>query len=141
MRALYTDFTDFTDGDSMESKELIHETLTYEVRGALMEVYNALGPGFREETYKQAVIAELRRRNIPVERERSIPVTYKGEVVDTYRLDVVIDEKVILELKAVEEFHPRHRAQMLSYLKVSGLRLGLLVNFGTDKLQIQRIVK
>jgi len=124
----------------MEGKKLVHEALTYEVRGALMDVYNALGPGFREETYKQAVVAELKRRNIPVERERAIPVVYKGDVVDTYRLDILVDGKVILELKAVEEFHPRHRAQMLSYLKVSGLRLGLLVNFGTNKLQIQRIV-
>lgn len=124
----------------MEAKALIHETLTYEIRGALMEVYNTLGTGFREETYKQAVIAELRRRGIGTEREQPVPVIYKGDVVDTYRLDILVDGKVILELKAVEELHPRHRAQVLSYLKVSGLRLGLLVNFGTHKLQIQRII-
>ncbi|HRE28205.1 MAG TPA: GxxExxY protein [Anaerolineales bacterium] len=124
----------------MEAKALIHETLTYEIRGVLMEVYNTLGTGFREETYKQAVIAELRRRGIGTEREQPVPVIYKGDVVDTYRLDILVDGKVILELKAVEEFHPRHRAQVLSYLKVSGLRLGLLVNFGTHKLQIQRII-
>lgn len=65
---------------------------------------------------------------------------FKGEVIDTYRLDIVVEDKVVLELKAVEEFHPRHKAQLLSYLKASKLRLGLLVNFGSDELKIIRLI-
>src|SRR3990172_2400170 len=115
---------------------LLYEDLTYQIRAALFEVHKALGPGFKEETYKIATLAELRRRGIPTSREVDIEVKFKGEIVDTYRLDIVVDGKVILELKAVDELHPRHRAQLLSYLKASGLRLGLLVNFGSAKLEI-----
>ncbi len=120
--------------------KLIHEELSYQIRGALFEVYNQLGPGFREETYKIAVVSELQQRGIPVEREVSIDIIYKGLPIDRYRLDIVVDEKVIIELKAVDELHPRHAAQLLSYLKASGLRLGLLVNFGSDQVRIVRKV-
>ncbi|MCS6911406.1 MAG: GxxExxY protein, partial [Anaerolineales bacterium] len=95
----------------------------------LFEVYNTLGPGFREETYKIATLAEMRRRGIKAIREIEIEIKFKGEIIDKYRLDIVVEDKVILELKAADELHPRHRAQLLSYLKASGLRLGLLVNF------------
>jgi GxxExxY protein len=120
--------------------ELLYQDLSYRIRGALFEVHGALGPGFREETYKVAVQAELRRLGIPFDREFEIPINYKGEAIDRYRLDLVVDGKVILELKAVDELHPRHEAQLLAYLKASGLRLGLLVNFGSDKLKIIRRV-
>jgi GxxExxY protein len=121
--------------------ELVHGDLTYQVRGALFEVYNALGPGFKEETYKIATCAELESRGIPVDREFRIDVSYKGTPIDFYKLDIVADGKVILELKAVDELHPRHEAQMLSYLKASGLRVGFLVNFGSDRLKIKRFTK
>lgn len=120
--------------------KLIYEDLSYAIRGALMEVYNSLGPGFREETYKLATLAEMRRQSIKTAREFEIEIRFKGEIIDKYRIDIVVDEKMILELKSVEQLHPRHRAQLLSYLKASGLRLGLLVNFGSDKLEIERIV-
>ena len=120
--------------------KLLYEELSYSIRGALMEVYNSLGTGFREETYKLATLVELRHRSIRSAREFEIDIRYKGEIIDKYRIDIVVDEKVILELKVVDQFHPRHRAQLLSYLKASGLRLGLLVNFGADKLEIERIV-
>lgn len=105
-----------------------------------MNVYNTLGPGFREETYKKALIKEFRDNNIIFNSETTIPIKYKNEIVDEYRLDLVVFEKVILELKAVTEMHPMFEAQLLSYLKASGLVLGLLVNFGTDKLFIKRLV-
>ncbi len=119
--------------------DLIYPELSYQIRGALFEVYNALGPGFREETYKLAVCAELSHRGVPVSREVDIDVIYKGTCVDRYRLDIVVDSLVVLELKAVEEFHPRHQAQLLSYLRASRLHLGMLVNFGTDEIQIKRL--
>lgn len=120
--------------------KLVHEELSYQIRGALFEVYNQLGPGFREETYKLAVLSELKQRGVPVECEVSIDIFYKGLPIDRYRLDIVVDDKVILELKAVDELHPRHAAQLLSYLKASGLRLGMLVNFGNDHIQVIRKV-
>lgn len=117
---------------------LLYQDLTYQIRAALFEVYNALGPGFREETYKLATLAELRRRGLQTTREVDIDIYFKGEIIDRYRLDIVVENKIVLELKAVEILHPRHEAQLLSYLKASGLQLGLLVNFGANKLQIQR---
>jgi GxxExxY protein len=120
--------------------KLLYEDLTYQIRAVLYEVHKTLGPGFKEETYKIATLAELRRRGMPTAREVEIEIKFKGEIIDTYRLDIVVDGKVILELKAVDELHPRHKAQLMSYLKASGLRLGLLINFGSDRLQIIRLI-
>jgi len=78
--------------------KLIHEELSYAIRGALYEVYDTLGPGFREETYKLAVLVELERRSLPFNREKIVDVVYKGRKIDTYRLDIIVDDKVILEL-------------------------------------------
>jgi GxxExxY protein len=120
--------------------DLLYKELTYQIRSGLFEVYNTLGPGFREETYKIAVLAEMRRRGVRTAREVGIEVHYKGELIDIYRADIVVDDKVILELKAVDQLHPRFKAQLLSYLTASNLRLGLLVNFGSDKLEIIRVI-
>jgi GxxExxY protein len=119
---------------------LLYPELSYQIRGSLYEVYNALGPGFREETYKVATCTEIAQRGINVSREVDIEVIYKGTSIDRYRLDIVVDARVVLELKAVEELHPRHAAQLLAYLKASQLRLGMLVNFGGDKIVIERII-
>src|SRR5260370_11710527 len=103
---------------------LVYEELSYQIRGALYEVFNTLGPGFGEETYKLAVVNELVRRSIPVAREVAFEIKYKDQFVDLYRADIVVNDKVILELKAMDELHPRHTAQLISYLKASGLRVG-----------------
>jgi GxxExxY protein len=121
--------------------KLVFPELSYAIRGALYEVYNALGPGFREETYKVATCAELTRRGLPVDREYEIDILYKDVAIDRYRLDIVVDRKVILEPIAVDELHPRHQAQLISYLRAAGLRLGMLVNFGAERLKIIRLVK
>jgi len=120
--------------------ELLYKELTYQIRFVLYDVYNTLGPGLREETYKIATLAEMRRRQMKAACEVEIEIVFKGEVIDSYRLDIIVEDKVILELKAVDEFHPRHKAQLLSYLKASKLRLGLLVNFGSDKLEVVRLI-
>lgn len=119
---------------------IIYREPGYRVQGALQALYSALGPGFREQTYQRAVKQELARRCIPFETEKAIEITYAGEIMDQYRLDLAVDGRLIVELKAVDSLHPRHEAQVLSYLKASGIRLGLLVNFGSDKLQIVRKV-
>jgi GxxExxY protein len=118
--------------------ELLYEELTFKVREALYQVHRLLGPGFREETYKRAAVRELVHRNMKVETEKPIDIFYLGEKVDTYRMDMVVEEKVIIELKSVEQLIPVHEAQLLSYLKASGLRVGLLVNMGAERLQMKR---
>jgi len=119
---------------------LIYEDLTYEIRKSLFNVHNELGPGFREETYKQAVIADFENESVPFVREKIYHVSYLGKKVDNYRVDILVYDKIILELKAVSELHPRFEAQLLSYLKVTQLKVGLLVNFGNTPLVIQRFV-
>lgn len=119
---------------------LIYEDLTFQIRGCLFRVYNDLGPGFREETYKQALMVDFGKEGIPFEREKLFPVFYRGENVDNYKVDLLVYDKIILELKAVAELHSRFEAQLLSYLKVTELKVGLLVNFGTDELIIKRLV-
>ncbi|MFH1231792.1 MAG: GxxExxY protein [Planctomycetota bacterium] len=122
------------------AKELIYNDLTFKIRRCLMNVYNKLGPGFREETYKKALIKEFTKNEISFNREEPIPIQYDGEIIDEYRADLIAFSKIILELKAVSEMHPMYEAQVLSYLKAANLKLGLLVNFGADKLLIKRLV-
>ncbi len=112
------------------SSSLLYPELTYELRGIFYDVYNTLGPGFREETYRQAVMRELRRHNIPFTTEQTFPIEFKGEIIDQYRADLVIDGKIVVELKAATEMPKRFEAYLLSYLKASKLRIGFLVNFG-----------
>ncbi|MEK7727235.1 MAG: GxxExxY protein [candidate division KSB1 bacterium] len=120
--------------------KLIYEELTFQIRKSLFNVYNQLGPGYREETYKQAVIRDFNLEGIPYYREKIFPVHYRDEQVDEYRVDLIAFDKIIMELKAVAELHPRFEAQLLSYLKLTNLKLGLLINFGSDKLEIRRFV-
>ncbi len=119
---------------------LIHEDLTFKIRKSLFNVYNELGPGFREETYKQAVMIDFENEGVPFAREKIYQVSYLGEKVDQYRVDILVYDKIVLELKAVSEIHPRFEAQLLSYLKVTQLKLGLLVNLGSKPLDIRRLV-
>jgi len=119
---------------------LIYEDLTYRIRKCLFAVHNHLGPGFREETYKQAVAVEFQQVGLPFVREKAFPVFYRGQQVDVYCVDLLAFDKIVLELKAVAEFHARFEAQLLSYLKVTQLKLGLLVNFGKEALDIRRLV-
>ena len=105
-----------------------------------MEVYNHLGPGFREETYRRALTRELGIRAISFQTEKPIPVTYAGEVIDEYRLDLIVEDRVIVELKAVAELHPRFEAQLLSCIRAACIELGYLVNFGSDRLVMKRIL-
>ena len=121
-------------------KKLIYADLTYKIRGAIFVVYNTLGFGHKEHVYHKALIKELAELKIPHEDEASLGVKYKGETVGNYRADLVIDEKIIIELKAVEFMPKVYETQLIHYLKTTGFQLGLLVNFGAPKLQIKRLV-
>lgn len=114
-------------------KEMTENEISYEIRGAIFDVYNKLGPGLLESVYEMAMAAELKRRGLRVERQVRIPVVYGDEVVeDAFRLDLLVEQKVIIELKSVLEMKNVFFLQLLTYLKLTGKHLGLLVNFNTD---------
>lgn len=117
--------------------------LTYEIRGAIFDVYNELGPGLLESVYEEALAFELKERGLEVERQVEVPVIYKGNELKTpLRLDLLVNNQVIVELKSVEEMRPVFAKQLLTYLKLLDKRVGLLVNFNTSNLResIKRIV-
>lgn len=115
--------------------------LTEKIIGAAIEVHRYLGPGLLESTYEACLIFELELLGLRVERQKSLPVIYKGMKLEQgYRIDLLVNDKVIIELKVVEKVLPVHKAQILSYLKLSGYQVGLLLNFNVKLLKngIQR---
>ena len=117
--------------------------LSNEVIGAAIEVHKTIGPGLLESVYQECMVYELTNRGFQTAREVSLPVRYKGlQFLAAYRADIVVEDKLILELKAVEVLLPVYSAQLLSYLRMSGLKLGLLINFCVPHLRdgVKRIV-
>lgn len=109
------------------------KALSYQIRGAAMEVYNQLGPGLLESIYEKALIAELRLRKIEVKSQVPIQVVYKGIVVSNdFRIDLLIEDTIIVELKSVEELKSLHYKQIRTYLKLTNKPLGWLINFNED---------
>jgi GxxExxY protein len=120
------------------------ERVAYQVIGAAIEVHRFLGPGFLENIYERALVYELSLRGIAVQAQKDILVPYKDILIPGQQLDVLVCDRIILELKAVAELAPIHQAQLLSYLKATGLRLGLLINFNVPVLKdggIKRLVR
>jgi GxxExxY protein len=120
--------------------ELLYKELTFAVIGAAMEVHKILGPGFLEAVYQAAPERELTLRGILFEPKVRLPVTYKEIVVGIYEADLVIDNKFIVEIKAVSKLNASHQAQAMHYLASTGLRLALLLNFGGGSLEHRRII-
>ena len=114
--------------------------ITYAINGAVFEVNNILGPGFLEKVYENALLAEFKRRGLKAKNQVPISVSYKGEVVGEYFADLLVEDKVIVELKTVENLDRTHEAQLLNYLKATDLKVGLLVNFKHKKADIKRMV-
>ena len=114
--------------------------ITYAINGAVFEVNNILGPGFLEKVYENALLVEFRRRGLKAKNQVPITVSYKGEVVGEYVADLLVEDKVIVELKTVESLDRAHEAQLLNYLKSTGVHVGLLVNFKRKKADIKRMV-
>jgi GxxExxY protein len=125
----------------MDSNDL--DRLSKEVIGAAIEVHRVLGPGLLESAYEESLAWELTNRRVKIERQVAIPVRYKElKIEDGYRIDMLVNKELILELKSVDSFQPVHTAQMLTYLKMTGCKLGLLLNFKVDAMRkgIKRVV-
>jgi GxxExxY protein len=118
------------------------EALVSSVIDGALDVHNFLGPGLLEAVYADAMVVELTHRGLKFERERYVTLSYRGKPLRSQRLDLVVEEQILLELKAVERLMPVHKAQAAGYLRASGLKLALLINFNCDWLRgnIKRII-
>jgi len=117
------------------------EELVEKVIGAAYEVSNVLGAGFLEKLYERALIEELGLRGLRVKPQAAFPVAYKGKLIGTYSADLVVDDRLLVETKCVEQFSNEHLAQCINYLKASGLHLALLINFRHPKVEWRRVVR
>lgn len=121
---------------------LLYPKESYKINGAIYEVHNALGPGLLEKVYQEALEKEFILQKIPFESEKSFQIAYKGDILEQkYIADFVCYDKIVLELKAVEDLLPIHKAQVINYLAITGYKLGLLVNFNARQVQPERIVR
>ena len=114
--------------------------LTYQIRGAVFEVNRVLGAGFLEKVYEKALLVEFHKRGLKAESQVAIQIKYKGNIVGDYFADIVVEGQVILELKAIEQMQKIHEAQLLNYLKATGFKIGLLINFKYPKAEIKRFI-
>ena len=110
--------------------------LTYQIRGAIFEVYNNLGPGLLESVYEEAMVFELQKRGLKVERQKEVSINYKGNILNSpLRLDLLVENRIVIELKSVEEMRPVYWKQTLTYLRLLNLHIGILVNFSSDSIK------
>jgi GxxExxY protein len=116
------------------------EEITFKIRGCVFEVFRVLGAGFLEQVYQQALLHELEVQGLRAEGQRALEVTYKGKSVGVYLADILVEDRIVLELKAVQSLTKAHEAQLLNYLKASSKRIGFLVNFAHPLAEIRRFV-
>ena len=128
--------------DKVQSDNAIYPEadLSEKILGAAFTVHNTLGVGFLEKVYENALAHELRRAGISIEQQKPVQVRYNGTVVGDYQADLIVDGRILVECKAVSGFDPTHEAQILNYLRATGVRVGLLLNFGRSNLQYRRLV-
>jgi len=124
----------------MAESDLLHSELTREIIGAVMEVHKTLGSGFLESVYEEAMAIEFDLRKVHYERQKEIEVVYKGKTAKQFICDYLVEGKVIVELKALRDITAVEEAQLLNYLKATGIELGLLINFGQSSLRYKRLV-
>jgi len=129
-------------GGTETRRELVSGDLTGAIIGSAIEVHTALGPGLLESAYEECMCRELNLRGIPFQRQVELPVEYKGVKLDCgYRIDMLVADEVVLELKAVERVAPVHEAQLVTYMRLSQKRVGLLINFGAPTLNRGGIIR
>ena len=113
--------------------KMTENQISYQIRGAIFDVYNELGPGLLESVYEEAMVFELQKRGLSIQRQLEVSILYKGEKLSAnLRLDLLVEDSVIVELKSVSELQDVHYKQLLTYLKLTKKKLGILVNFNTD---------
>ncbi|KEZ76962.1 GxxExxY protein [Salinisphaera hydrothermalis] len=117
------------------------DNISRRVIGCAFAVSNELGAGFLENVYESALAVELGKQNIRFEKQKALDVYYSGTIVGRYIADLIIDDRLILEVKALSAITPTHEAQLMNYLQATGITVGLLLNFGTPRLGVKRIVK
>jgi len=114
-----------------------YDDITHAIIGAFYDVYNVLGPGFLENVYENALLIELNDRGLKAHSQCPVKVQYKGQTVGEYIADIIVEDSIICEIKAIQKLRPEHEAQLLNYLKATGIKIGLLLNFG-PKPQVKR---
>ena len=126
----------------MKNNEILHKELTEKILACAIETHKRLGPGFTEDVYEEGFAYELKLRGIRFTRQFEIDIPYRDIIIRKYRLDLVIEDKVVVELKAVSKLSEIHSSQIISYLKASGLEVGLLLNFNVRMMKdgIKRVV-
>ena len=120
--------------------ERLYEELTFKIIGIAMKVHNELGSGFLEKVYENAMMLHFEIEGIKAEQQKEIKVKYLGKEIGHYISDIFVDEKVIVELKTVEKLNEVHTAQLINYLKATGIKIGLLINFKNEKLEYKRYI-
>jgi len=120
--------------------DLLFKELRYKIIGCAMEVHNTIGHGFRERTYENALKVEFKEKNISFSSQEEFQVLYKGKVVDNFIPDLIIEDKVILELKVVDIVNDDHIGQIMNYLKITGLQIGIIINFKHPELEWKPII-
>jgi len=123
-----------------DKRRLEINRITRQVIGCCFKIANALGPGFLEKVYENSLAHELRKQGLHADQQFPVPVAYDGAIVGEYVADLLVERSVLVELKAARELEDAHMAQCMNYLKATGLRICLLVNFGRPRVQIKRIV-
>lgn len=117
------------------------DELSYSIIGSCYEVYKELGYGFLEKVYENALVYELKNKGFEVEIQKSVKVTYKGVIIGDYIADIIVNSKIILELKSIEKLNVIHEVQLVNYLKATGIEVGLLINFNPNKVEIKKKYK
>lgn len=124
----------------MSEEKFLYKDLTYKIIGLAMEAHNELGCGFLEKVYENALMIQFRDNNINAIQQKPIKVFFKNKVVGDYIADIVIEDKIILELKSAESISDSHRGQIVNYLKATKYKIGYLINFGAKKLEYERFI-
>ncbi|TKJ42269.1 GxxExxY protein [candidate division LCP-89 bacterium B3_LCP] len=125
----------------MSTTKLKYPELTEKIIGCAMEVHNTIGSGFQELIYQRALAVEFEKAGLKSDREKEIPIKYKGMDIGTRRVDFLVEELIMVELKAISQLDDLHKAQMINYLEAYKLEIGLLINFGEKRLNWKRFIK
>ena len=120
--------------------KIIYKELSYKIMGAAMEVHNELGTGFLEKVYENSLVLSLKNKGLKVKQQYPIKVKFSGKVVGDYIADVLVEDKLILELKILKNISNIHKAQAFNYLKATGLKLAIIINFKKERLETERVV-